>query len=170
MHLDGRFTTLTRLRRTIAGDIARTVSGRDMSGKTEMKMMLRCALAVVVMAMTVPSWSVRAAPHRADAVKTFDTDNDETLDLQEVKKAAAAEFAKLDRDHEGTLDAHELRGRLSAKDLKAADPDHDGTLTMDEYLAIVAQRFDAANADHDGTLDVKELATPAGRKLLLLLR
>jgi Ca2+-binding EF-hand superfamily protein len=132
--------------------------------------MLRCAVALIVTGMTFASLPALAAPLPADPVKTFDTDNDGTLDLMETKKAAAAEFAKLDRDHEGTLDASELRGRLSAKDLKAADPDHDGTLTMDEYLAIVAQRFAAANGDNDGTLDGKELARPAGRKLLQLLR
>src|SRR5215471_14937475 len=82
-----------------------------------------------------------AAPRRADAVKMFDTDNDGTLDLAEVKKAAAALFAKLDRDHDGTVDKRELAGRLSAKELAAADPDHDGTLSSDEYLAVVEQRF-----------------------------
>ena len=133
-------------------------------------MMLRCAVALIVVGTAFASPPALAASRHADPVKMFDTDNDGTLDLHEAKKAAAAAFAKLDRDHEGTLDARELRGRLSAKDLKAADPDHDGTLTMDEYLAIVAQRFEAANADHDGTLDAKELATPAGRKLLQLLR
>jgi Ca2+-binding EF-hand superfamily protein len=133
-------------------------------------MILRCAAALIVTGMMTVSLPSLAASRQADPVKTFDTDNDGTLDLMEAKKAAAAEFAKLDRDHEGTLDARELRGRLSAKDLKAADPDHDATLTMDEYLAIVAQRFEAANADHDGTLDGKEMSTPAGRKLLRLLR
>ena len=112
----------------------------------------------------------KAQPGKADPIKTFDTDNDGTLDLMEVKKVAAALFAKLDHDHEGTLDARELKGRLSAKDIKAADPDNDGTLTLDEYLAVVTQRFNAANGDNDGTLDAKELTTPAGRKLLLLLR
>jgi hypothetical protein len=133
-------------------------------------MMLRYALAVILTGMTFASLPALAASRNTDPVKMFDTDNDGTLDLQEVKKVAADLFAKLDHDHEGTLDARELRGRVSAKELKAADPDHDGTLTMDEYLAIVAQRFDAANADHDGTLDAKELASPAGRKLVRLLR
>ena len=112
-----------------------------------------------------PAWS---APR--DPVKMFDTDNDGTLDLAEVKKAATALFAKLDPDHDGTLDARELRGRLTAKELAAADPDHDGTLTLDEYLAVVEQRFNAANPDKDGTLDAKELKSPAGRALLRLLR
>jgi len=99
----------------------------------------------------------------------FDTDNDGTLDLAEVKKAASALFAR-HRDHDGTLDRRELAGRLSAKELAAADPDHDGTLTADEYLAVVERRFNAANPDKDGTLDAKELNTRAGRALLRLLR
>lgn len=111
-----------------------------------------------------------AAPRGADGVKMFDTDNDATLDLPEVKKAATALFAKLDRDHDGTVDKRELAGRLSAKELAAADPDHDGTLTLDEYLAVVEQRFNAANPDKDGTLDAKELKSAAGRSLLRLLK
>lgn len=110
------------------------------------------------------------AAFRGNAIKMFDTDNDGTLDLDEVKKAASALFARLDRDHDGTLDHRELAGRLSARELKAADPDHDGTLSLDEYLAVVQQRFNAANRDNDGTLDAKELDTPAGRSLLRLLR
>jgi Ca2+-binding EF-hand superfamily protein len=110
------------------------------------------------------------AASAAYPIKTFDTDNDGTLDLAEVKKAASALFAKLDRDHDGTLDKRELAGRLSAKELAAADPDHDGTLTADEYLAVVERRFNAANPDRDGTLDARELNTPAGQALLRLLK
>ena len=111
-------------------------------------------------------WAVAAN----NPIKLFDLDSDGTLDLGEVKKAAAAVFARLDPDHDGTLDKRELRGRLSARELAAADPDHDGTLSLDEYLAIVEKRFHAADHDADGTLDAKELRTPAGRALLRLLR
>src|SRR5205814_8399468 len=103
-------------------------------------------------------------------INMFDSDNDGTLDLAEVKKAASAMFTKLDPDRDGTLDARELRGRLSARELAAADPDHDGTLTLDEYLAVVEQRFNAANPYKDGTLDAKELRSPAGRALLRLMK
>jgi len=102
--------------------------------------------------------------------KRFDLDGDGTLDLREVKKAAADFFARHDRDHDGTLDKRELSGRLSERELAGADPDHDGTLTLDEYLAVVEKRFNAANRDGDGTLDAKELRTPAGRALLRLLK
>jgi Ca2+-binding EF-hand superfamily protein len=111
-----------------------------------------------------------AGSRRSDPIRMFDTDSDGTLDLAEVKKAASALFARLDRDHDGTLDKRELAGRLSARELASADPDHDGTLTVDEYLAVVEQRFNAANPDKDGTLDAKELNTAAGRALLKLLR
>jgi Ca2+-binding EF-hand superfamily protein len=112
--------------------------------------------------------AVAAAGH--DPIKMFDLDSDGTLDLGEVKKAAADIFMRLDPDHDGTLDKRELAGRLSARELAAADPDHDGTLTLDEYLAIVEKRFHAANRDNDGTLDAKELRAPAGRALLRLLK
>jgi Ca2+-binding EF-hand superfamily protein len=98
--------------------------------------------------------SAFAAPN---VLKAIDTDNDATVDLNEAKAAASALFDRLDKDHEGTLDRKELRGRVSAKDLAQADPDHDGTLTKDEYLALVAVRFKAADPDNDGTLDAKEL-------------
>lgn len=123
------------------------------------------ALALTTAMLSGPAWAASGT-----AIKMFDTDNDGTLDLAEVKKAAAATFTKLDPDRDGTLDARELRGRLTAKELAAADPDRDGTLTLDEYLSVVEQRFNAANPDKDGTLDAKELNSPAGRALLRLLR
>ena len=127
-------------------------------------------LPLAVATLSGGSLPVLAGSRRIDPIRMFDTDNDGTLDLAEVKKAASALFAKLDRDHGGTLDKRELAGRLSAKELAAADPDHDGTLTEDEYLAVVEQRFNAADPDKDGSLDAKELTTRAGRALLRLLR
>jgi Ca2+-binding EF-hand superfamily protein len=127
-------------------------------------------LTLAIATLSVASVPVLAGSPRRDLVRMFDTDNDGTLDLAEVKKAASDLFTKLDGDHDGTLDKRELAGRLSAKELAAADPDHDGTLTADEYLAVVEQRFNAANPDKDGTLDAKELNSRAGRALLRLLK
>jgi hypothetical protein len=62
------------------------------------------------------SFPVFGQARRPNTIQKFDTDNDSTLDLNEVKKTGEALFDKLDRDH-GTLDRRELRGRLSAKEL-----------------------------------------------------
>lgn len=111
-----------------------------------------------------------ATSHRFDPIRMFDTDNDGTLDLDEVEDVASAVFDRLDPDRDGTLDVRELRGRLTARELAAADPDRDGTLDKDEYLAVVEQRFKAANPDNDGTLDRREFRTKAGQALLRLLK
>jgi Ca2+-binding EF-hand superfamily protein len=125
---------------------------------------------VGLMLAAAVTFSAPALAASNGAIKMFDSDNDGTLDLAEVQKAATATFAKLDPDKDGTLDARELRGRLSAKELAAADPDHDRTLTQEEYLAVATQRFKAADPDSDGTLDAKELGSSAGRSLLRLIK
>jgi hypothetical protein len=119
---------------------------------------------------SVSGGSLPALAKSRGAIGMLDTDNDGTVDLAEVKKAASALFDRLDPDRDGTLDKRELAGRLNAKEFAAADPDHDGTLTKDEYLAVVEQRFKAADPDNDGTLDAKELNSAAGKALLRLLR
>src|ERR1700721_2828962 len=80
-----------------------------------------------------------AKPHHV----IFDTDNDGTVDLAEAQKAGSAAFDKLERDHDGTLDKHDLTRRLSAAELAAADADHDGTLSKEEYLAAAESRSKA---------------------------
>jgi Ca2+-binding EF-hand superfamily protein len=98
-----------------------------------------------------------------------DKDNDGTVSLHEVKTYAAARFQALETDKDGTLDAKELKGRLSARGFKAANADPDKTIDQGEFLAYVEKLFKEAN-DNDDTLDAKELRTPAGRKLIKLLK
>ena len=81
---------------------------------------------------------------------------------QKSRQAASALFDRLDTDKNGTLDANELRGHLSIKELQSNDPDHDGSLTKDEYLAIVEQHFKAADANHDGKLKIDEFTSVPG--------
>ena len=110
-----------------------------------------------------PAWS-------QSPLKTLVPDNDGAVDLTEAKTAAGKLFDKLDRDHDGTLDRRELRGRLNGKDFAAADPDNDGTVDKNEFLAIVEKRFKAADPDNDGTIDAKESRSAAGRSLVQLLK
>ena len=81
-------------------------------------------LTLVIATLFGGSLPAIAGSRRINPIRMFDTDNDGTLDLAEVKKAASALFARLDRDHDSTLDRRELAGRLSARELAAADPDH----------------------------------------------
>ncbi|MDR3461605.1 MAG: EF-hand domain-containing protein [Beijerinckiaceae bacterium] len=100
---------------------------------------------------------------------SVDKDNDGTVSLDEVKAYASARFQALETDKDGTLDAKELKGRLSARGFKAANADADKTIDEAEFLAYVEKLFKEAN-DNDDTLDAKELGTPAGRKLIKLLK
>jgi len=52
--------------------------------------------------IALESSSVSAQTSGTDAIRMFDKDNDGTIDLGEVKAAAAALFDQLDRDHDGT--------------------------------------------------------------------
>jgi hypothetical protein len=115
---------------------------------------------------SVPGW----AASDYELLKGLDRDHDGTVDLDEATKAARAVFKMIDRDGDGVLTRHELSGRLSVRELRAADPDHDGTLNEGEYLALVAARFQAADGDVDGTLTAAELRSKAGRALLRLLK
>jgi EF hand domain-containing protein len=100
----------------------------------------------------------------------YDTDNDGTLDLNEVKSAAGAAFDKLDRDKDGTLDKKELGARISKDMMGDADPDKDGTVSKDEYVGLAEKLFKAADTDNEGTLDAKELRSKAGQQLMKLLK
>jgi len=60
------------------------------------------------------AWIVNAPALAQQAtVKALDTDNDGTLDLNEVTKAAEAVFDRLQKDQDETLDRKE--GRLEAE-------------------------------------------------------
>jgi Ca2+-binding EF-hand superfamily protein len=148
-----------------------------MIGEWEMFMMPRVpvtrrtlATAMVVFLGSVLLAGGAFAATARGALQALDPDRDGTVSLAEAKAAASRLFSRLDRDHDGTLDRRELRGRMVSKEFAAADRDHDGTVDRAEYLAAVEKAFRAANRDNDGTLDAKELSSAQGRALLRLLR
>jgi Ca2+-binding EF-hand superfamily protein len=114
--------------------------------------------------------TVTAQAKDASPIAAYDVDKDGTLDLVEVKAAAAAAFDRLDRDHDGSLDPKELRSQLSPDEFAAADTDHDGTVSKEEYLALAERLFKEADTDHDGTLSKGLVRSNAGRTLLRLLK
>ena len=133
-------------------------------------MISRRTAVLAAIAMTLTG-SIRAlAASDYELLKGLDLDRDGTVDLDEATKAASTVFETIDRDRDGLLTRHELSGRLSVRELRAANPDHDGKLSKIQYLALAAVRFRAADADADGTLTAGELRTKAGRALLRLLK
>lgn len=131
------------------------------------KTFLAAALTIAALAAgpATPALAKKAPP-----VAAFDTDNDGTVDFNELKKSAEALFDRLEKDADGTIEPKELQGRLSKKEFKAADPDNDGTLDKNEFLAAVESLFKAADPDNDGTLDEKEFASKQGKSLLRVTR
>ena len=85
-----------------------------------------------------------AQPRQPTIFEMLDVDDSGRIELDEARIAAATLFDELDGDGDRMLDARELGGRLSTKELAAWDPDADGTLTKVDYLAAVEQRFKAA--------------------------
>jgi len=107
----------------------------------------------------------------AENMKTWDPDNDGTLNQTEVNNAAGVKFDSLEGNHDGTLTMKEMKStKVDKKTFAKADPDSDGTLTKVEYLTIVELRFKAADPDNDGTVSVAELKTKAGKSLILLMQ
>ncbi|MGI4794684.1 MAG: EF-hand domain-containing protein [Janthinobacterium lividum] len=100
----------------------------------------------------------------------FDLDNDGMIGLAEAKSAAAYRFDKLDLDHDGTVSFKEIGQRADVSAFKKANADSDKTLDRAEYLKLVETQFSAADTDGDGKLDKAEMASPAGKKLLGLLK
>jgi Ca2+-binding EF-hand superfamily protein len=131
------------------------------------KALLFGALALAgVMALPATSALAKAT----GPVAALDTDNDGTVDLNEVNKSATELFTRLKKDSDGTVDFKEMKGRVSKQGFKTADPDNDGTLSKDEFLVMVAAMFKDADPDSDGTLDAKEIASKKGKALMRVTR
>jgi EF-hand domain pair len=137
----------------------------------ENRMVVGTLMLALVGTLTAVGTVHSAQGSMVERLKTWDPDNDGTLDLAEVKKAAEAKFDSLEGDKDGTLDKKEMRStKVDKDDFKTADPDNDGTLTKDEFLTIVESRFKAADPDNDGTLSAGELKAKAGKSLLRLMK
>lgn len=103
-------------------------------------------------------------------VASLDSDNDQTIDISEMGKAASDTFDKLDSDGDGNVDRTVLGKRMSKNEFKTADADKDNVLNKNEYFLYADSLLRAADPDKDGTLDEKEFSTKEGKKLLGLIQ
>ena len=86
---------------------------------------------------------------------------DQTLDT--VVQRSQAEFAKIDANSDGTLDADEISKQTTARIefakkrlMHVADANNDGKLTEDEFSARAAKRFSNMDLNDDGQIDGKD--------------
>jgi hypothetical protein len=70
--------------------------------------MFRVGVLAVALIATAPFTLQARADSTTNVIALSDNDHDGALDLNEINKAAEAEFDKLDIDHDGTLDMKEL--------------------------------------------------------------
>ncbi len=94
-----------------------------------------------------------------------------TLTLDQANKAADSHFAKLDTDHDGTVDKKELiPAGITDNDFTSMNPDKDKLVQKEEYMNLVKQKFSAADSNHNNTLTEAELNSEAGQALMRLLQ
>ncbi|XSG82319.1 MAG: EF-hand domain-containing protein [Methyloligella sp. ZOD6] len=106
----------------------------------------------------------------SETMKAVDPDMDNEMTLKEAQTAGKKVFKAINPDGDDTLEADELKGRVTKRQLKEADPDDDGSLDMNEYMNLIEKRFHAANPDGDDTIESDELETRKGKKLLELIQ
>ncbi len=126
------------------------------------------AVSFVLSALLANGTIAVQAKSTSSPIEKIDTDNDGTINLNEMKASTGVLFTSLEKDADGTLDAKELSKKISKKDFKTADPDSDGTVSKDELLDYVASLFKVVDTDNDGTIDAKELKTNKGKRLINL--
>jgi hypothetical protein len=122
----------------------------------------------VVLAM-ICMWSSAWAISGVEALKHFNRDSDQTLEIAEVIAAATELFHQLDTNNDMTLSVKETAGRLTADEWKIVNKDEDQSLELDEWLTIVRQRFNAADVNKNGKLTAQELDSPVGQSLIKLI-
>ena len=131
---------------------------------------LTLILAGPVLAQAAPA----AGPPAADGRTVRDPFGDATVLRKDAESQAAARFAMLDADHDGSLSPAELAAMRPARAGAARpdrprhegtgsggrgrmlDSDGDGKVTRDEFVAGMLRRFDMMDADHDGQLTKAE--------------
>lgn len=105
--------------------------------------------------------------------RRIDTNGDRRLEFSEIQAARALMFDRMDANHNGLLDAGEVRAAVeqvkSQRDFQAAqfagfqaqadrmDRNGDGKISRDEFAAFIPDRLLRADTNGDGALSISEL-------------
>ncbi|WP_246678102.1 EF-hand domain-containing protein [Mesorhizobium sp. B1-1-7] len=105
--------------------------------------------------------------------RRMDTNGDRKLEFSEIQAVRAQMFDRMDANHNGLLDAGEVRGEVervkSKRDFQATqfvgfqaqasriDRNGDGKISRDEFAAFIPGRLLQADKNGDGALSISEL-------------
>ena len=103
----------------------------------------------------------------------IDNNGDRKLEFSEIQAVRAQMFDRMDLNHNGLLDADEVRAAVeqvkSKRDFQAAqvagfqaeasrmDRNGDGRISRDEFAAFIPDRLLRADTNGDGALSISEL-------------
>lgn len=94
----------------------------------------------------------------------YDANHDGSVTRAEMEAGLRADFAKADKDHNGTLDLEEVRAVNEARwkaDASTASPlvdwNHDGVVDFTEFAGTARSLFDELDRDGNGVLSPQEL-------------
>ena len=117
----------------------------------------------------VTAAAANAQAQASDPMRAFDLNNDDVLDIAEVRTAAAARFDEMNPDGDDALDPREAAPAMTAEQFRQADKQNRGVITKAEYLAYVERMFLQADPDGDGALYRADLETGQGQIVLRLI-
>ncbi|MGH8187419.1 MAG: EF-hand domain-containing protein [Steroidobacteraceae bacterium] len=121
---------------------------------------------VTVTALLLPALALAQGRH--GLFEHADPNQDGMITREEFNAARVEQFAKLDRNSDGFIDAadrdaeaanHESGRRHGRHGAARLDADSDGKVSKEEFVNAPTRFFDQADTDKSNVLDAKELET-----------
>ena len=109
---------------------------------------MRRAIAVALLTCVLPLAAPAQVQRSSDYLAKMDSDGDGRVSLLEYQDWLSYAFDRMDRNHDGVLNADEQPGGKGKP------------ITREAYRAQLAERFRKQDVNHDGYLSAKELAAP----------
>jgi hypothetical protein len=123
--------------------------------------------------LLLSSCVVLAQGREGAPLEQADANHDGKVTKQEYIDARAAQFARMDRNGDGFIDAADMREDANERGQRAAaalrgriDSNGDGKISKEEFVNAPTMVFDKFDANKDGVLDATELEaarTAAGK-------
>ena len=109
---------------------------------------MRRAIAVALLTCVLPLAAPAQVQRSSDYLAKMDGDGDGRVSLLEYQDWLSYAFDRMDRNHDGVLNADEQPGGKRKP------------ITREAYRAQLAERFRKQDMNHDGFLGARELAAP----------